>query len=126
MLNVISVGLGGALGAAGRYGVGMLCKNVAPAAVFPAATLFVNVSGAFLIALASVCFQKTDGMGTALQLFIMTGVMGGFTTFSSFSLETMELAAGGRMTMAAVNVIVSVGACLAGIWLGKCVGEGLF
>lgn len=126
MLQFLSVGIGGALGAMGRYGAGLLCRTALSTGAFPLATLLVNVTGSFLIALAACWFESRSAMGSCSQLFIMTGVMGGFTTFSSFSLETMNLAGQGRMGLAAVNVCLSVGLCLVGIWLGRQTGNALF
>ena len=126
MLNVIAVGAGGFIGAVLRYGAGVLCKNPAMATGFPVATFCVNVLGSFLIGLASAYFIKQGNPGGPLQLFIMVGVMGGFTTFSSFSLETINMLTDGRMGMAAANVLLSVGLCLLGVWAGRLAGSGLF
>lgn len=125
-MSAIFVGIGGALGAMCRFGTGELAKRVAPSAVFPIATLTVNILGSFLIGLAAVWFGRHDAMGSNAQLFIMTGVMGGFTTFSSFSLETVNLIGSGRTGLAAANVLISVAVCLLGVWLGKSTGNALF
>lgn len=119
MINIISVGLGAALGAIGRYVISILCKMLAPSAVFPLATLAVNMIGSIFIGLAAVVFERQGAVGSAAQLFVMTGIMGGFTTFSSFSLETFNLASDGKIEMAALNILVSVAVCLFGVWLGR-------
>jgi fluoride exporter len=87
---------------------------------FPWGTLFVNVVGSFLIGFYAD-MTGPDGRvlaGTRQRQFVMTGVCGGFTTFSVFSLETIRLIQSGDMTYAALNICVSVVAWLAAVWLG--------
>ena len=87
---------------------------------FPWGTLFVNVAGSFLIGFYAD-LTGPDGRvfaGTRQRQFVMTGVCGGFTTFSVFSLETIRLIQSGNMAYAAVNIGVSVVAWLVAVWLG--------
>jgi CrcB protein len=111
---VISVAVGGALGAVLRYLVGL-------AVAFPVGTLVVNVIGAFLIGIIWVLFAAR-GLQQWLP-FVMTGLLGGFTTFSAFSLDTMRLVEAGRIAAAGGYVLASVGlsiaACAMGLWLAK-------
>ena len=113
------VALGGALGSVARY-----ASSVAAArwlgAGFPWGTLFVNVAGSFAIGVLAA-LVAADGrplLGADARAFVMVGVLGGFTTFSSFSLETLELARGGALGAAALNVVGSLALCLVGVWLG--------
>ena len=114
MTSVISVALGGALGAVLRYLVGL-------AVAFPLGTLAVNVVGSFLIGVVWVVFAAR-GLQSWLP-FVMTGVLGGFTTFSAFSLDTLRLVEGGRIAAAGgyvlASVILSILACGVGLWLAK-------
>ena len=114
MTSVISVALGGALGAVLRYAVGL-------AVAFPFGTLAVNVVGSFLIGVVWVVFAAR-GLQNWLPL-VMTGVLGGFTTFSAFSLDTLRLVEGGRIAAAGgyvlASVILSILACGVGLWLAK-------
>ncbi|WP_341368376.1 fluoride efflux transporter CrcB [Yoonia sp. BS5-3] len=114
MTPLISVALGGALGAVGRYLVGL-------AVAFPLGTLTVNVIGSFVIGLVWVLLAAR-GLQHWLP-FVMTGFLGGFTTFSAFSLDTMRLVEGGRLGAAGGYVVASVGlsllACAMGLWLAK-------
>ena len=91
---------------------------------FPAGTLFVNVFGSFLIGLLAV-MTGPDGrilMSSAYRQFYMVGVLGGFTTFSSFSLQTLTLLQDGEWFYAGANIVLSVVLCLVGVWGGYAVG----
>jgi CrcB protein len=113
------VALGGALGSVARYACSITAARWLGAA-FPWGTLFVNVAGSFAIGLLAA-LVTTDGqrlLGADARAFLLVGVLGGFTTFSSFSLETLELARGGALGAAGANVALSVVLCLFGAWLG--------
>ena len=114
MTTVISVALGGALGAVLRYLVGL-------AVAFPVGTLAVNVLGSFLIGVVWVVFAARGLQGWLP--FVMTGLLGGFTTFSAFSLDTLRLIEDGRIAGAGsyviASVVLSVLACAAGLWIAK-------
>ena len=113
------VALGGALGSVARYA----CSGLAVrwfGSGFPWGTLFVNVTGSFAIGVLAALLAA-DGrplLGADARAFAMVGVLGGFTTFSSFSLETLNLVRSGAVGAAGANVALSVVLCLAGAWLG--------
>lgn len=113
------VALGGALGSVARYACSLGAARWFGTA-FPWGTLFVNVTGSFVIGLlaALVAADGRPALGADARAFVLVGVLGGFTTFSSFSLETLSLARGGAVGAAAANVGLSVALCLAGVWLG--------
>jgi CrcB protein len=117
------VALGGALGSVARYA----CSGLAVrwlGAGFPWGTLFVNVAGSFLIGVLAA-FVIADGrpaLGPDARAFFMVGILGGFTTFSSFSLETLNLARDGALGAAAANVLLSLVSCLVAVWLGFAAG----
>ncbi|MDP8212652.1 MAG: fluoride efflux transporter CrcB [Candidatus Zapsychrus exili] len=113
MVKVLLVGSGGFIGAVLRYLSGVAIYRFASAAQFPYATLFVNVLGCFLIGFLIKSLGESS-----LYLFIIVGVLGGFTTFSSFSLETLSLLNNGEIIKAASNVIFNVILCLFAVWLG--------
>ena len=114
MTPVIFVALGGAIGSVLRYLVGLLVA-------FPLGTLAVNVIGSFIIGMVWV--HLTDRGLQHWSPFLMTGILGGFTTFSAFTLDALRLVEQGRITAAGTYVlaslIVSVAACAAGLWLAK-------
>jgi len=113
------VALGSALGGAARF----FCTGVAArlfGETFPWGTLFVNVLGSFIIGFFATLTGPDGRMfaGTTTRQFVMTGILGGFTTFSSFSLQTLNLANDGEWLQAGGNVVGSVVLCLVAVWLG--------
>lgn len=118
------IGLGSALGGMLRYGLAEWMTSLAGKA-FPWGTLLVNVSGSFLMGVIASAAQSTTGWwGTdAGKAFLMAGICGGYTTFSAFSLQTLELARHGHWPAAGWNVLLSVALCLAAVWLGFRAGE---
>ena len=117
------VALGGALGSVARYLVSGWAAR-AWGETFPWGTLVVNITGSFLIGLVAVV-TGPDGRllwPAAARQFVMVGVFGGFTTFSSFSLQTLALWREGELLFAAANVLASVVLCLFGVWLGHVAG----
>lgn len=113
--TLISVALGGAIGASGRY-----LTNVAVARTvglgFPYGTVIANVVGSFLMGVVVVVLARKGG--NHLAPFLMTGVLGGFTTFSAFSLDTLTLVERGALGQAGLYVGLSVGLSLGAIVLG--------
>ncbi len=114
MIPLISVALGGALGSVLRYLVGL-------AVVFPLGTLTVNVIGSFVIGLVWV-HLAAKGLQHWLP-FLMTGVLGGFTTFSAFTLDALRLVEEGRVTAAGgyimTSLVLSVAGCALGLWIAR-------
>ena len=113
------VALGGALGSVARYACSITAARWLGAG-FPWGTLFVNVTGSFAIGLLAA-LVTADGrplLGADARAFVIVGVLGGFTTFSSFSLETLNLARSGALGLAILNVAGSVVLCLAAVSLG--------
>jgi CrcB protein len=116
------VTLGSALGGVARY----LCSGLVARLIgetFPWGTLTVNVAGSFLIGLIATV-TGTDGrllVPPEARQFMMTGLMGGFTTFSSFSLQTLTLAQDGEWLLAGANALGSLVLCVAGVWVGHVV-----
>ena len=104
--GLLAVASGGALGASLRYLVAVLSRQGIGGA-FPAGTLTVNLLGCLFIGLAASVFAAGEGARTTLRLFLVVGLLGGFTTFSSFGLETLRLMEEGRILAAALYVTVS-------------------
>jgi CrcB protein len=121
-MNVIVVFVGGGIGAAARYLMqGFVYKYANPS--FPTGTLIVNILGSFVIGLLMTSLEDRFLVTPELRLFLTVGILGGFTTFSSFSFETITLMAGGNTIAALANVGLSVVLCLgataAGVVLGR-------
>jgi CrcB protein len=110
MRDLLLAGAGGFLGAAARYGLGMALKPWTTS--FPWHTLAINLLGCFLIGLLS----PLVGHRPSWLIFVIPGILGGFTTFSAFGYETVKLAEGGRGLVAVVYVVASVGLGLLAVW----------
>jgi fluoride exporter len=120
------IALGGALGSVLRFFLdGVVTAQFG--ATFPWGTLVVNVTGSFLI---GFIYTLTEPAGRwfatpEIRLFLMTGICGGYTTFSAFSLRTLTLARGGEWLYAGANIVASVILCLLAVWLGYVLGTFL-
>lgn len=117
LVQVAWVALGGAFGASLRYVVAIGVHQVLGYG-FPYGTLLVNTAGSALIGYLVVFLPDTAAGIPALRLLLITGVLGGFTTFSTFSLETLVLFENGHIGRALLNVALSIVTCLAAVWLG--------
>jgi CrcB protein len=122
LMNYLVIGLGGALGSMLRFGIGSFIDSspLKAGPIFPWGTIIVNITGCFIIGFV---FTVSTGEGRWLlspltRNFITIGILGGYTTFSSFSWQTLALAQDGQWKEAAANVLLSVVLCLVGVWLG--------
>ena len=122
-MQCIYVALGGALGAVGRYLMGFV--PFLPKSSFPAATLLVNLIGAVLIGMIAQIAAQKGLENSGAVLFRKVGVCGGFTTFSSFSLEAVSLFSAGKTALGAAYIALSVVLCLLGVLLGQWLGQKL-
>lgn len=117
--NVLMVALGGAVGSVARYGCTLAAARLVPG--FPAGTLAVNVLGSVLIGVAYVALTEPRA---GLSPLLVAGFLGGFTTFSAFSLDALRLWDGGAPLLAAAYVLGSVGLSLAGVAAGVALARG--
>ena len=123
--TVLVVALGGAIGTVARY---LLALAAAPiSGSLPWGTILINIAGSFLIGFFGTLTlaQGRYAVPETGRLFVMVGICGGFTTFSSFSLQTVDLLRAGALGRAAVNVAASVLLCLAAVALGHVAGAAL-
>ena len=126
MFGYLWIALGGALGSVARFWFsGVVARHFGE--TFPLGTLVVNVTGSFVIGFFSTL---TDPQGRlmvspSLRQFFTIGVLGGYTTFSSFSLQTLNLARDGEWWHAGLNVFLSVVSCLVAVWLGHVLATSL-
>ena len=112
--NFLLVGIGGALGTMLRYGCNLFIWHKQ----FPLATLLINTTGSFIIGVAVAYALKNETFAANWRLFLTTGICGGFTTFSAFSLENIQLLESGKFAMAALYIAASILLGIAAVWLG--------
>jgi CrcB protein len=123
------VALGGALGSVTRYWMGFFVATKFPgvAATFPLGTLIINVTGSFLIGIFAALTAPEGRMDPQSRVIasqlVMTGICGGYTTFSSFSLQTLNLLRDGEYLYAGGNILLSVALCMVAVWLGFLLGN---
>ena len=121
MLNVLIVGLGGFIGSALRYLVGGWAQGLSKSLDFPYGTLTVNLIGCFVIGFLGELAEARGIFTSETRLLIFIGLLGGFTTFSSFGNDTLNLARSGQMLNALTNVAVNIIFGLLLVWLGHTV-----
>lgn len=122
MKQVFAVAVGGALGSVLRFWIsawvsGMLGRG------FPYGTLVVNISGSLLMGFLYVLLIDRLNVSMEWRAALLIGLLGGFTTFSSFSIETLNLFEMGESVKALMNIILSVGVCITATWLGVIIGR---
>ena len=126
MGNYLFIALGSALGGVLRYFLsGVVAQRFGES--FPFGTLLVNISGSFLIGFIFT-ISGTEGrvlFSPTTRNFLMAGICGGYTTFSSFSLQTLSLARDGEWLYAGLNILASVALCLVAVWLGHLLAQTL-
>lgn len=115
---ILLAGLGGFIGSAGRYLIGGWVHGLMPFTSFPFGTLVVNVSGCFLIGLLGGLVEARQLLGPDVRVFLFIGVLGGFTTFSSFAYETLALTRDAEFSRALFNIAAQVILGLGAAWLG--------
>ena len=114
-MRFLFVALGGAIGALGRYAISLIPVKSA----FPVLTLITNCLGAVLIGFVVGLVSKRNDISPNAVLFWKTGVCGGFTTFSTFSLEAFSLIENHHIALGGIYIVASVGLCIVGIMLGR-------
>jgi CrcB protein len=114
--TIAYIALGGAIGALTRYGVGLFLKPESTA-IFPIHTFVINLTGSFLIGIATYMLTQLSNTA-AVQLFVITGILGGFTTFSSFSIESVQLIQQGKFIIAGTYITLSTLLGITMAWIG--------
>jgi CrcB protein len=126
MITYLWLALGGAIGTMARFAVsGAFARMVGE--TFPWGTVVVNISGCFVIGILATVTGPDGRLIVApdLRQFMLIGICGGYTTFSSFSLQTLNLIRNGDMLSAAGNAAISFVACMIAVWIGAVVGQAL-
>ncbi len=126
MINILLVGVGGFLGSITRYLASGWVQQITQSVEFPYGTLVVNLVGCFVIGLLAQLADARGVFTTETRAFIFVGLLGGFTTFSSFSNETMNLIRDGEMFSALANVSAHIILGLSAVWLGRVVAGAIW
>jgi len=124
IIKLATVAFGGAIGAMLRYSMAAMSANWL-GRDFPYHTLIVNVTGSLMIGYLLVWLPHHDDSSEFVRLAVMTGVLGGFTTFSAFSMETLVLLQDGDVGKALANIALTLILCLLAVWLGFNTGRWL-
>lgn len=123
MMSLLFVALGGAIGSSMRYGVSLFVTRHFSESAWPLATFLVNIAGGFAMGVLIGWLSTLETETIGLRLFLATGILGGFTTFSAFSLELYELANRGSLNLALAygvsSVLISLLVLVIGIYLSK-------
>ena len=122
--TLLFIAIGGALGAVMRF-LSQATVYELVGEGFPFGTLFVNVSGSFLMGLLSIFLVEKFSLSAEWHLAILVGVLGSFTTFSTFSLETLVLFEQGDLLKAFSNILLSVVLCISAVWAGAYMAKQL-
>jgi CrcB protein len=123
--NLLLAGVGGFIGSAARYGMGAWVTHLSAASRFPFGTLAVNAIGCLLIGLLAGVAEREHIMSASTRLFLLTGVLGGFTTYSAFAYETVFLARTAHFAAALANVALQLVLGLALVWIGHAIASRL-
>ena len=121
MLNVLAVGLGGFIGSVFRYFLGLFIHSIFRQGAFPYGTLSANIMGCLIIGILSGLVDHRIDLSATTRLFLFTGVLGGFTTFSTFSLDTLRLFQAdstGGLFLAFLYVVIHIVLGLIAVYLG--------
>ena len=124
MKTILFIACGGAIGAVLRYGASLGVYSLLGRG-FPYGTLFVNVTGSLLMGVLSIMMLERFNVGPEWRAAILVGLLGSFTTFSTFSMETLNLLEQGDVMRAMANIAFSVIVCLVAVWLGVSIGRQL-
>ena len=116
--QILIVGLGGFLGSIARYKLGGFVLHRSPAWNFPVSTCLVNLLGCFAIGILAGLIERHDLFSPSTRLFLLTGILGGFTTFSAFAYEGVFLVRRGFIDTALFYMLLSVGGGFLAVWIG--------
>jgi CrcB protein len=123
-MTILGVAIAGALGALARYGLGGFISSRFPS-TFPWETFIINITGSFIIGVLFVIFTEKLMPHPAWRASLMVGFVGAYTTFSTFTLETLRLIQDGAIGFAAANVFGSVSAGLLSVWIGVVIARAM-
>jgi len=122
-MDIALVGFGGCLGAIARYLINKLLTTASTQVAFPLGTLTVNIVGCFIIGVLAQIGESRIGLSPPARLLLITGILGGFTTFSAFGNETVLLTRTDQLGAALLNLGIHIVLGLGAVWLGRAVAS---
>jgi CrcB protein len=125
MPRVILAGLGGFIGASARYLIGGWIHRLMNGPIYPYGTAFINVTGCLLIGLLAGLDEARGILSTETRVFLLIGVLGGYTTFSTFGYETWQLLRDGELLAGGGNIALQIVAGLSAVWAGQALARWL-
>ena len=117
MIDCIVVGIGGFIGAVCRYLIGLIL--IKEGCIFPIRTFMINILGSFIIGIIAALAVKNNSLNPKIILFLKVGICGGFTTFSSFALETSDLMKSGKVSVAVLYAVLSITVGVVAVIMGE-------
>jgi CrcB protein len=126
MMRLLVVGAGGFVGSVCRYLLSGLAQQLSGTSAFPVGTLTVNVVGCAVIGFLAYIADVHGGLSSLQRLFLLVGVLGGFTTFSAFANESMTLLQDGEQWYSLLNIVGHVVLCLGAVWIGRLAAYALW
>ncbi len=123
MGNTLWVGLGGFIGSILRYAAGGFVNRIAFGSVFPYGTFIVNAAGCLAVGLLAGIAETRGFFSEQTKMFLFVGVIGGFTTFSTFAFESLQLLKGSQGILAMINLVFQCVLGLAGVWAGQAISR---
>jgi fluoride exporter len=126
MLKILLIGIGGFIGSILRYALSGVSQSLFRTSSFPIGTVIINISGCFLIGLLSQLAESRGAFNDLTRALVFVGVLGGYTTFSTFGNESINLFRSGETLLGILNVGLQVIGGLASVWLGRIAGQGLW
>ncbi len=116
--GLLAAGAGGFLGSIFRFSLGVSLHRILPAAILPVGTMAANIIGCLAMGALAALDENHGWFGTETKMFVFVGLLGAFTTFSTFSYETLELFRSDQPIRAASNILITVAGCLLAVWVG--------
>jgi len=126
LFKLLAIGCGGFIGAILRYLLSGLAQNLSGSIRFPFGTLAVNVAGCLFIGLLVYLTETRSVLSASARMFVFVGLLGSFTTFSTFGNETWELLRDSKTTLALINAGAQLVFGLAAVWLGRLIAYGIW
>lgn len=123
MYNLLIAGLGGFFGTMMRYLLNNFVYKLMNYPIYPYGTLTINVLGCFVIGLFASLVETRINLTPEIRIFVQIGILGGFTTFSTFGYETFQLIRDGQLVLGAANILLQVVIGLLAVWLGYWLGQ---